>query len=322
MAKTGRQSEDDVDALFRLPLGEFVAERKALAARLKKDGQATASEDVKSLAKPSISAWTVNQLYWQHREAFDQLLATGQRFRKSQSSGKVADMREALNARRESLARLETLATSLLQDTGHNPTLDIIRRITTTLEAVSAYEVLPDGSSPGRMTKDVDPPGFESLASFVATPGTAKRNEAAKRMTLVKASEPRASSTRPVASPRTKTANKESRHEDQRRANRLANIAAAKTAVANARKVLTAARAKAQNLKATQTKFDAAAKKAETHRRELEQRFMKAGAAAEAATERAHAGKTEMDEANKALENAESSVEDATKKLDSLSSAD
>ena len=322
MAKTGRQSEDDVDALFRLPLGEFVAERKALAARLKKEGRATESEDVQSLAKPSISAWTVNQLHWQHRDAFNRLLATGQRFRKSQSSGKVAEMREALEERRESLARLEALATSLLQNTGHNPTLDVIRRIATTLEAVSAYEVLPDGSSPGRMTKDVDPPGFESLASFVATPEIAKRTEAARHMTLVKASEPRANATRPAASTRTKTATKESRHEDQRRASRLANVAAAKAALAKARKVLTAARAKAQNLKATQTKFDAAAKEAEKRRRELEQRFMKAGVVADAANERARTGKIEVDEANKALENAKRSVEDASEKLDSLIGAE
>ena len=31
--------EDDVDALFRLPLAEFTGARNALAARLKKSGQ-------------------------------------------------------------------------------------------------------------------------------------------------------------------------------------------------------------------------------------------------------------------------------------------
>src|SRR3989442_10866841 len=97
--------DDDIDALFKLPLTEFVGARKALAARLKQNGLVSEAEGVKALAKPSISAWTVNQLYWRHREAFDELIATGQRFRKAQTSGKMVNMREALDARRGTAAR-------------------------------------------------------------------------------------------------------------------------------------------------------------------------------------------------------------------------
>ena len=86
--------DGDVDALFRLPVPEFVGARKTLSARLKKDGRAADADRVKLLPKPSISAWAVNQLYWQHREAFDRLIATGQRFHKAQTSGKVAEMRQ------------------------------------------------------------------------------------------------------------------------------------------------------------------------------------------------------------------------------------
>src|SRR5258706_14631447 len=75
--------DDYIDDLFKLPLTEFISARKALAARLKKNGLVSESEGVKALAKPSISAWTVNQLYWRHRGAFDELIATSQRFRKA-----------------------------------------------------------------------------------------------------------------------------------------------------------------------------------------------------------------------------------------------
>jgi hypothetical protein len=71
--------DDDIDELFKAPLPEFIAARKALAVRLKKNGFASESEWVKALAKPPISAWTVNQLYWKHREEFAELIATGQR---------------------------------------------------------------------------------------------------------------------------------------------------------------------------------------------------------------------------------------------------
>ncbi|HEV2884607.1 MAG TPA: hypothetical protein VGW36_07095, partial [Pyrinomonadaceae bacterium] len=103
--------DDPIDTLFKLPLSEFIGTRKKLAAQLKKDGNADEAERVKALAKPPISAWTVNQLYWTHREEFDELMATGQRFRKAQTSGKMVNMREALDGRREALLRLSDLAT-------------------------------------------------------------------------------------------------------------------------------------------------------------------------------------------------------------------
>src|SRR5215470_12836624 len=86
--------EGEVDALFKLPLGEFISARNTLTARLKRGGHANDANAVKALSKPSISAWAVNQLYWKHREAFDRLLVASQRFRDAQSSqaaGRITD---------------------------------------------------------------------------------------------------------------------------------------------------------------------------------------------------------------------------------------
>src|SRR5215216_1726437 len=96
--------DDEIDDLFKLPLAEFTGARNALAAGLKKSGRQNEADRVKLLAKPSISAWAVNRLYWLHRDAFDELIATGKRFRQGQTSrvaGKAAGMRESLDARRE-----------------------------------------------------------------------------------------------------------------------------------------------------------------------------------------------------------------------------
>jgi len=111
--------DDDIDGLFRLPLAEFTSARNALAARLKKEGRPNDADRVKLLAKPSVSAWTVNQLYWDHRAAFDRLIATGKRLRPAQKlrlAGKVSGMRDSLDARREALVHLSDLATELLQE--------------------------------------------------------------------------------------------------------------------------------------------------------------------------------------------------------------
>src|SRR5262245_20943646 len=141
MAKDGKRGgklADEVDALFKLSLAEFTGERNALAARLKQYGRTDDANLVKALTKPSISAWAVNQLYWEYPDEFEELLAAGQRFRRAQASGsaKVADMRSSLDARRNSLSHLSDLAASLLSDAGHSPTPDTLRRIATTLEAM------------------------------------------------------------------------------------------------------------------------------------------------------------------------------------------
>src|SRR3954466_9528121 len=107
--RSGQQQDAEIDALFQVPSAEFTAARNALAAKLKKEGDAQAAERVKTLAKPPISAWVANQLYWRHRKAFDRLLAAGDQFRKAQAAqlaGKHADLRGSLDARREALGEL------------------------------------------------------------------------------------------------------------------------------------------------------------------------------------------------------------------------
>ena len=53
---------DDADALYGLPLDAFVAERDALAKRLRTDGRGGDADEVKALRKPSVAAWAVNQV--------------------------------------------------------------------------------------------------------------------------------------------------------------------------------------------------------------------------------------------------------------------
>ena len=291
--------EDDVDALFSLPLAEFTGARNALAAQLKKSGRGDEAARVKALAKPSISAWAVNQIYWNHRREFDQLIALGERFHKAQKSGKLNDMRETLEARREVLAHLSDLATSSLRAAGHNPAPDTIHRITTTLEGVSAYVSRSDGPHPGRLTHDVDPPGFESFAGFV--PSAAKQEAVGRRQKAGRIQE--AGDVKQVQQP-----------EESRKA----KLATAKIALQDAKRSLTRARARARSLEAAQKKADADAKKAEKQLREAEQELRKAKAASEDAARRARSIAVEVEEAANEVEEVERTVEETSKELESL----
>jgi hypothetical protein len=276
---------EDVDALFKLPLAEFIDARNTLARSLKQSGRAGDANLVKTLVKPSVSAWTVNQLYWNHREEFEMLLAAGRRFRKAQTSGKIADMRDSLQARTEALLQLSDLATSLLSDAGHNASTDMIRRITTTLEALTA---LTNGPTLGRLSQDVDPPGFESLASFIPAAGTKKQATGAVS---------------------------ETRKTDE---SRNVKIAAAKFSLQAAKKALADARVRVQSLESAKKTALADVKQAEKQLREAEERFKKARGAWEAASQRSKNVLADAEEAAKAVEDARRAVDKATKELEAL----
>jgi len=300
--------EDDINELFKAPLTEFITARKALAARLKKNGSASEAEGVKALAKPSISAWTVNQLYWKHREEFDELIATAQRLRKAQTSGKMLNMREALDARREALSRLSDLASAILRDAGNNPSLDTLRRISTTLEALSAFASQADGPTPGRLTHDIDPPGFDSFASFTSSAGTKTRAAETPRVSTPKKSVTSSGKTHE----QTKAADEASRREE-----RQARINAAKLSLQNAKKALTAAQAEVKSLEGARKKADTTTKEAEKQKREADERFKKAIAAFTDANLRAQSVGVELTKATRALDEAKRAVEKATAELES-----
>ena len=308
--------EDEVDALFKLPLAEFTDARNDLAKRLKRGGRADDSNLVKALAKPPVSAWAVNQLHWNHREEFDELIAAAQGFRQAQASqaaGASAEMRRSLEARREALSRLSERAAALLRDSGHNATPDMIQRVTTTLEAVSAYASLPDGVTIGRLTRDLDPPGFELLGQYAWDASATKTKEKPAPAALAEGSGGAATLTVQKASP----------HGDNQKTRQLeearkARIAAAKTSLHEAERALAEASATARRLEAARTKADAEAKEAAQELREAEERFKKASAASRDATERSQSVAAEAKEAAKAAEDAKRNLEKAAKEVESI----
>jgi hypothetical protein len=164
------------EALYSGPLDQFVAERKRLAAELKASGAADAAESVAALAKPSVSAWVVNRLYRDDRDEIDELLEIGRRMR----AGEVAATRE----QRAVLARLHQRAGEILRDGGHAASPAMLRRVATTLQALSASGSF-DPDPPGQLSADRDPPGFDLLAGVPMEP--AERDEAPPRKKPAKA---------------------------------------------------------------------------------------------------------------------------------------
>ena len=155
--------DTEIDRLYQLPPDEFTAARNALAKEAGAEGA-----DVRRLAKPPIAAWAGNQIHWKRRDIYDALIARSNELRKLHKtilSGRRADIREPAKVHDEAIDAALKAALAILQEEGH-PVTDATRQaILTTLRA------LPADDPPGRLTRTLQPGGFEMLAGLsIASP--------------------------------------------------------------------------------------------------------------------------------------------------------
>jgi hypothetical protein len=154
--------ESQIDHLYQLPAGEFIAARNALA----KSAGGNAA-DVRRLAKPSLPAWAINQLYWKRRADYDALVKAATDLRKIHKAilgGERGDIRDATKEHDAAIDRALKSTLALLGDEGR-PVTDATRQaILTTLRA------LPADEAPGRLTHALQPGGFEMLTGLSISP--------------------------------------------------------------------------------------------------------------------------------------------------------
>jgi len=186
--------DTDIDRLYQLPPDEFTAARNALAKEAGAEGA-----DVRRLAKPPIAAWAVNQIHWKRRDIYDALIAASNELRKLHKailSGRRADIREPAKVHDEAIDAALKAALAILQEEGH-PVTDATRQaILTTLRA------LPADDPPGRLTRTLQPGGFEMLAGLsIASP----KSDVGTRSFRPKTEAPRAESTKREAGTQAKS---------------------------------------------------------------------------------------------------------------------
>jgi hypothetical protein len=307
----GKTEDDDIDALFQLPPPEFVAARNTLAAQLKKAGRDDVAGRVKALPKPSISAWTVNQLYWKHRAAFEKLLANGERFRQAQASrlaGKGTDIHKLLNERREELSAMSKLAAEILQRSSGVAPPGVMRRITASLEALSAYGTLEGAPRAGRLVEDVDPPGFDALAALVPRVGDGSRAVVPSKVLTFQKEKKK------PARGKSKSVDDEKAREHERRE----ELKAARDAKQEATRDLASAKRVALQAQNALKKAATHAKETEETMVETEARLQKAAEIAHDARQKARRAAVEAESAAQAVEEAERTLERATEALSEL----
>jgi hypothetical protein len=162
-----RRLDAEIDHLYQLPPEAFTAARNTLAKGAGPDAAA-----VKRLAKPPIAAWAVNQLYWQQRDVYDALIRASTGLRQTHKAvleGRNADLRVAGKTHEAAVEAALKAALSLLEANGHAPTDATRQALATTLRA------LPADEEPGRLSRTLQPGGFEMLAGLSIAPGSKSR---------------------------------------------------------------------------------------------------------------------------------------------------
>lgn len=146
-----------IDALYAVPLSQFVAARTALA----KTVTGNEAKRIKALAKPTTLPWVVNQLRWHERARYERVMKTGATMRSAQIAaleGRAAKGAEAASAHRHALTDAVKAATALAASAGVHVDADALQRM---LETISTAESLTQ--THGRFTEVVQPAGLEAL---------------------------------------------------------------------------------------------------------------------------------------------------------------
>ena len=152
--------DSKIDDLYQKPLEAFIESRTALAKTL----SGADAKRVRALPKPTVVAWAVNQVYWRARPVYDAVIKSGERLRKAQIAaleGRNADIRSASDEHRRALADAVKMAERLAGSVGSSPAADALMR---TFESLSLAKTPPE--EPGRLTRPLQPAGFEALGGI------------------------------------------------------------------------------------------------------------------------------------------------------------
>lgn len=174
--------DEELDRLYGSPLADFTRIRNDLAKELGKAGEREAAAEVKALAKPSISAWTVNQLARTERMQVRSLLTASEHVREAQanlmSGGSPTELQKAVVRQREVVGALLGSAKSVLSEAGHPATEATLERIRKSLTAVAGNEEGRRLVEAGRLVEDLEPAGFGPPTPGVAPAAQDTRRQA------------------------------------------------------------------------------------------------------------------------------------------------
>jgi hypothetical protein len=147
-----------LDRLFAAPFDQFVAVRRAIALALRKDGDAAGARAVAAFAKPSRTAWALNQVARRHPDLVTHALDAWVKAAASPKAGDAGDVRATARAFRDRTSDIVQAAEEVARHDGADLNVVQGRRIAATLQAIAggADAGARERLVAGRLAADVD----------------------------------------------------------------------------------------------------------------------------------------------------------------------
>ena len=162
---------DNADDLFGLPLAEFTSSRNDLAARVGAGGDKAEARAIKSLRKPSVVAWTLNQLSRRHKETVRLLVDT---YGGAGTAGSAENVRSVAETRRRLVTELVDAARDILSDSlagsGATPSQTTLQKVSQTLYA-GGDEQDRELLLQGRLVSELGSPSLDSAFGLLPATG-------------------------------------------------------------------------------------------------------------------------------------------------------
>jgi hypothetical protein len=156
--------QEQLDRLFRLPPGELVEARNALADELKRAGDKAGAARVKAIKRAVPVAWAINQAWFEQPELLERAREVTHELRELHAQGAEAKrLTAAVEAQRAAMQAVVEAALRAGRGAGMSENTLQPRKVHTTVQAWLAGK---GDDPPGRMTQELEASGFDAFAGM------------------------------------------------------------------------------------------------------------------------------------------------------------
>jgi hypothetical protein len=146
---------DALAGLYAAPLDQFVAARREATLRLRAAGEVAASRFIAAAAKPTRTAWALNQVARRRPALVSAMVEAREAAAAAQAEGDASGIREGAKRFRDAVAEVVRAARAGLEQAGLALSPEQTRRMGETLQALAADDVARRTLTAGRLTEDV-----------------------------------------------------------------------------------------------------------------------------------------------------------------------
>lgn len=172
----------DADAvaerLYRVPPGEFVAERDDAAARAREAGDSGAAREIAALRRPTRAAWLTNLLVDAAPDEVEGLLALAGPLAEAQRSLDGPALRQVSAQRNKLVGALARRAARLGRDAGQRVDSGLEREVRGVLESALADDELAERVRSGRLVRFERHSGFGTIGGDQDGPASGRGSRA------------------------------------------------------------------------------------------------------------------------------------------------